>query len=187
MVGATNLVRGVVLVTGIVAVATGCGPDGGGQPTPSASSTALPPAPKGFDPCSDIPQSVLDSEQLHSKDIADSNGNGGTQWRGCGWVQSDGYAVSIRTTNITVQMVRDNKAFQLAEELTIAGRQAVTYHDPDSSKQTRDCLLNVELKGGSVEFSLINPASNRKTGTMDTCELAKTLAGKVVPLIPASA
>nr|WP_081635698.1 DUF3558 domain-containing protein [Nocardia sp. BMG111209] len=168
----------------------GCGKDGGGGTAASGavgSSPALPPAPTGFDPCSDVLKPVLDSEQLHGKERDDSNGNGGTQWRGCVWVQSDGYSVSIRTTNITLPMVRANTGFKIAEELNLGGRVAITYHDSDATDLRHDCLLDVEIKGGSLSFSLDNPASRRKTGDSDTCEIAKSLAGKVVPLIPASA
>ncbi|MFF0491262.1 DUF3558 domain-containing protein [Nocardia sp. NPDC004068] len=183
-----NSIPGAVAAALVVTV-TGCGSHSDGPPTadsPQASSTRLAPAPTAFDPCS-IPQSVLDTEQLHSRISANSDGSGGTQWRGCQWVVSDGYAASIRTTNITLQMIRENRAFTVAEELTIGGRPALTYHDNDEPDTKHICILNVDLKGGSVEFSLDNPASNRKTGNMDTCELGKNLAGKVVPLIPASA
>ncbi|WP_153344290.1 DUF3558 domain-containing protein [Nocardia aurantia] len=173
-------------VSGVLVV--GCS-DGGGTNSgtgTTVSSTALPPAPTGFDPCSGVLKPVLDSEQLHGQENADSNGNGGTQWRGCTWVQSDGYSTSIRVTNITLSMIRQNGGFRVAEELTIDGRSAVTYHDSDAVDLRHECLLNVGLTGGSLELSLNNPASNRLTGSVDTCEIAKRLAGKMVPLIPAS-
>nr|WP_081635640.1 DUF3558 domain-containing protein [Nocardia sp. BMG111209] len=167
----------------------GCGNGGGTDPQTgtAVSSTALPPAPTGFDPCSGVMRPVLDSEQLHNQENADSNGSGGTQWRGCQWVQSDGYSVSIRTTNITLPMIRQNSGFKVADQQVIGGRSALTYHESDAADLRHGCLLNVELKQGSLQFSLDNPASNRRTGNMDTCDIAKTLAAKVVPLIPTSA
>ncbi|KZM69627.1 hypothetical protein AWN90_07550 [Nocardia terpenica] len=190
MTSVGSMLRGVAAAAGAIVLLSACGSNTGGvsqsSGSTSASSTRLPPAPTAFNPCS-IPESVMDSEQLHSRNIADSDGNGGTQWRGCRWVESDGYAVSIRATNITLQMVRDNTGFKVAEELTIAGRPALTYHDSEATDLQHDCLLNAEMKGGSLEFLLNNPASNRKTGNMNTCELAKNLANKVIPLIPASA
>ena len=168
----------------------GCGSDTDGDPSASAdtaTSTMLPPAPTAFDPCSSAMQPILDSEELHGQNKADSDGNAGTQWRGCGWVQSDGYATSIRTTNITLPMIRENAEWKIAEELTIGGRAAVTYHDIEATDIQHDCLLNLELKGGSLQFSIDNPASRRKTGDTDSCEIAKRLADKVVSVIPASA
>lgn len=167
----------------------GCGNGGGGLSAgtgTAVSTTALPAAPTAFDPCSDVLKPALDSEQLHGKERDDSNGNGGTQWRGCGWVQTDGYSVSIRTTNITLAMVRANAGFKIAEELTIGGRAAISYHDSDTTDPRHGCILDVEIKGGSLEFFLDNPASRRLSGGTDTCEIAKSLAAKVVSLIPDS-
>jgi hypothetical protein len=101
------------------------------------------------------------------------------------WAQPDGYVPTIRTTNLTVDMVRDKK-FADTREYLIGGRRAV------STRQVAEhldavCTINVEMKGGSLEFFLSNPPSNRKTGQLDTCTLAKTLAEKVVATMPATA
>ena len=168
----------------------GCGSDTGGDPSASAdtaTSTMLPPAPTAFDPCSSAMQPIMDSEGLSGQNKADSDGNGGTQWRGCQWSQPDGYSVSIRTTNITLPMIRENADWKVAEELEIGGRATLTYHDSEGTNAQRHCLLNLELEGGSLQFSLNNPPSRSKTGHLDTCEIAKTLATKVVEVIPASA
>ncbi|MBF6172609.1 DUF3558 domain-containing protein [Nocardia blacklockiae] len=176
------------MAAGTILLLSAC--NSGDDPQPSANSnpsaSRIAPAPTAFDPCSGVLQPVLDSEQLHNQQVANSDSNGGIQWRGCQWVQSDGYSVSIRTTNITLQMVRENTGFQVVEELSIGGRAAVVYRDPEITATARECALNFELQGGSLEFSLSNPASNRKTGNMDTCEIAKGLAEKTVPLVPAS-
>lgn len=101
------------------------------------------------------------------------------------FVKTDGYAVDIQTATITVDMVRD-KGFPGTVEFTIGDRRAIT-----SQRQKTDtaaaCSVTVEMKGGSLEFGLSNPASRQKTGHLDSCELARTLAGKVVPAIPAGA
>ncbi|WP_338773247.1 DUF3558 domain-containing protein [Nocardia vulneris] len=178
-----------VLVLGAVVVVGGCGPSGGGAekttvPSTGASGVA-PNVPAGFDPCKDIPQSVLDSEKLRQKITDDSNASGGIQWRGCLWVQPDGYAGSIRTTNITVDMVRA-KNFADTREFTINGRRAISSRQSDDHAEA-ECTVDVEMKGGSLEFGLTNPASNRNTGHINTCDLARTLAEKVVPSIPATA
>ncbi|MGY4102831.1 DUF3558 domain-containing protein [Nocardia sp. R16R-3T] len=183
-------VAGVAL--GAAFVLAGCGgPDkGNGQPSTGANGSSgsktsvAADVPSGYNPCTDIPQSVLDSEKLRHKDKDDSNASGGIKWRGCGWVQPDGYATSIRTTNITVDMVR-NKKFPNTHEFTISGRQAITTRQSDDDPET-SCVVNVEMKGGSLEFFLDNPPSNKNTGKLDTCQLAQTLAEKVVPTMPAN-
>ncbi|WP_433726067.1 DUF3558 domain-containing protein [Nocardia sp. CA-129566] len=191
MTSSSKSLRLAVIGVGVTVLA-GCGssdqgnarPSGGASGSSGSTASLAADVPAGYDPCKDIPQSVLDSENLRGKDKDDSNASGGIKWRGCGWVQPDGYSPSIRTTNITVDMVRDKK-FHDAHEFTISGRQAISARQAHDHPESM-CVVNVEMKGGSLEFFLDNPPSNRKTGKLDTCELARTLAEKVVPTMPAN-
>ncbi|MQY29792.1 DUF3558 domain-containing protein [Nocardia aurantia] len=174
----------------VVGAAAGCGSSGsGGETSPSgrstsATTTLAAQAPTGFDPCHDIPTSVLDSEGLdHKATNADSDGSGGAKWRGCIYAAADGYGASIRTTNITLPMVRSNIGFAVAGEMVIGDRRALSYHDVDQPDHRAFCLLNLEMKGGSLEISIDNPASSRKTGRLESCDIAKGLATKLAPLI----
>ncbi|MBF4999776.1 DUF3558 domain-containing protein [Nocardia sp. BSTN01] len=186
--------RGAVAVAALggVLVLGGCGSSNGGSAEPAGQSTnsAEPSlaanAPSGYDPCSDIPQSVLDSEQLVHKEVQNDTASGGVQWRGCTWVQAggDGYSVAIRTTNLTVEAVR-GKNFPEAQELTIGSRSAISTRQFDGPHIKEACTLNVEIKGGTLEFNVNNPAS-RSTGNMDSCQIAKTLGEKVIPTLPSS-
>ncbi|MFE7742890.1 DUF3558 domain-containing protein [Nocardia sp. NPDC057455] len=188
MTSGWNSRRLTILAVGTALVMTGCdssGDDAAPSGVPSPSPTIAPDVPTGYDPCTDIPQSVLDSENLRGKDKQDSNASGGVKWRGCGWVQTDGYAPAITTTNITVDMVRDKK-FADTREYAINGRRAISTRQVEEHPDAV-CTINVEMKGGSLEFFLSNPPSNRKTGQLDTCALAKTLAEKVVATMPSSA
>ncbi|MBF6081817.1 DUF3558 domain-containing protein [Nocardia cyriacigeorgica] len=197
-----KLVRGrYLLAIGAVVLVAGCGgsTDGEAQPvgtveaTGSAGSTSttegsIPEnAPSGFDPCVDIPEDVLASEGFRSSSPSDGAGANGIKWQGCRWAQSDAYSASIRVTNITVDMVRDNDARTIRDEYTIAGREAIASNAADEDNPRSVCTLHVAMKGGSLEFLLNNPPSNRKTGQIETCQLARTLAEKVVPHIPADA
>ncbi|WP_256668292.1 DUF3558 domain-containing protein [Nocardia cyriacigeorgica] len=189
--------RCLLAVGAVMLVVAGCGSSTEGEAEPvgtsevsSAGSTSttegsIPEnAPTGFDPCTDIPQEVLDSEGLRNGRSSDAEGANGIEWRGCGWVQTDGYAPSIRVTNITVDMVRENDGRVIRDEYVIDGRDAIA-SNPDDEKDPRSvCTLHIAMKDGSLEFLLSNPSSNRKTGNLDTCQLARTLAEKVVPLIP---
>jgi hypothetical protein len=163
---------------------TGCESSSEGTATPDTPSMA-PAAPTGFDPCTDIPQEVLDSEGLEDPMPDDSSAGGGLKWDGCMWVITDGYTPSIRTTNITLEMVK-GKNFPEATEFTAGGRQAISTRQLEAHAEA-SCIVNVQMNGGSLEFALTNPASNRKTGHLDTCGLARTLATKVAPSIPAGA
>jgi hypothetical protein len=188
LISGQNSQRLTILAVGAALVLAGCGRTGDGT-TPTEASSAKPSigpeVPTGYDPCTDIPQSVLDSESLRHKTNEDSNASGGVKWRGCGWVQPDGYAPAIRTTNLTVDMVRDKK-FADAREYSISGRRAISTRQVEE-RLDAVCVVNVEMKGGSLEFFVSNQPSNRKTGQLDTCVLAKSLAEKVVPTLPATA
>ncbi|MEU2252257.1 DUF3558 domain-containing protein [Nocardia xishanensis] len=189
----SNAWRAGVLALGAAFVLVGCGSSVDGDATPSGVSTGATNAgtglaadvPSGFKPCDDIPQSVLDSEKLRRKISNDSDGSGGIKWRGCIWVQPDGYGASIRTTNLTVEMVRA-KNFRDASEFAIAGRQVISTRQNDTNPETA-CNVNVHMEGGSLEIYLTNPPSAKNTGHLDTCELTRSLAEKVVPAMPAGA
>lgn len=171
----------ITLVSGSVLALTGCESSTGESATSTTPSVASE-VPAGFDPCTDIPGGVLDSEGLRDPTPNDSSA-GGIKWNGCMWVQTDGYGASIQTTNITLEMVK-NKHFPEETQFTAGSRPAI------STRQLQDhaehsCIVNVEMVGGSLEFTLTNPPSRRKTGHLDTCELARNLAIKVAPSIPA--
>jgi hypothetical protein len=133
---------------------------------------------------------VIDSEGLDSHTMpADSAGNGGIKWRGCSWVVSggDGYGASIRTTNITLPMVRANKDFTVSQELTIDGRPALTYQQTGQVDTHGNCLLDVTMTGGSLELLIDNAGTRPKTGNLAACDIAKNLAQKLVSTFPPGA
>ncbi|MEV6138793.1 DUF3558 domain-containing protein [Nocardia sp. NPDC051990] len=186
----SGVVRGAVLGAGLIVLVSAC--NSGGELKSSTNSASVTPTiasdvPAGFDACKDLPQDLIRSEKLKNKGPDTVDRPGGIKWRGCGWVQAggDGYAATIDTTNITLVMVRANKDFAVDEELTVAGRAALTSHvgaqDPHA-----DCLINVELKGGSLEITINNPPWLRNTGNQHACDIAKRLAGQIVPAIPAA-
>ncbi|MEV4127780.1 DUF3558 domain-containing protein [Nocardia sp. NPDC049707] len=186
----SGVVRGMALGAGLIILVSAC--NSGGESKGSTNTAAVTPTiaadvPAGFDACKDLPQALIQSEKLKNKGPDTADRPGGIKWRGCGWVQAggDGYAATIDTTNLTLAMVRANKDFTVDEELTIAGRAALTSHvgaqDPHA-----DCLINVELKGGSLEITINNPPWLRDTGNQHACEIAKRLAGQIVPTVPAT-
>lgn len=185
-------VAGVFLMVGGLAAAmalAGCSSSTGGDAQSTQAATSTGPtlaadAPRGYDPCTDVPQSVLDSEKLHSKDPANREASGGVKWRGCAWVRSSSYSVSIRTTNLTIDIIR-SRNFPETTEYTIDGRRAISTRQFDGPFIKDACTVDVEIKGGSVEFNLNNPKST-DTGHLNSCDLARDLAEKVVPSLPAS-
>ncbi|NKY27753.1 DUF3558 domain-containing protein [Nocardia gamkensis] len=156
------------------------------SPLPAAEPSLAASVPQGYDPCKDISAEVLASENLTLRGQADAEADGGVKWRGCRYGRSDGYVVSIRATNLTVEVVR-GKQLPEAQEFTIAGRRAISTRQFDGPYIKEACTVDVSMQGGSLEFNLNNPASNRDTGSVDSCELARRLTEKVVPTMPATA
>ncbi|WP_324198640.1 DUF3558 domain-containing protein [Nocardia brasiliensis] len=175
-----------VLVLGAVFVVGGCGPseDGGGKTTGTSTggSGVAPDVPAGFDPCKDIPQSVLDSEKLRNRGPESSDANGGIKWRGCRFGRSDGYVADVTVTNLTVDLTRQRN-FRDTKEFDIAGRMAISTRQVEDHPEAA-CVVNVEMKNGSLDIDLSNPPSNKETGQIDSCLLARTLAEKIVPTMP---
>ncbi|MFJ1460814.1 DUF3558 domain-containing protein [Nocardia sp. N2S4-5] len=172
-----------------MAVLTGCNSGGGesvsGSNSTSATPTVAADVPAGFDACTGLPQALLQAEQLKNKGVDNHDGGGGTKWRGCIWIQSDGYGATIDSTNITLPAVRANREFTVSEEMTIGGRPALTSFVGQQDPHTA-CTINVEIKGGSVEIAIDNPSSRRKSGSQHACDIAKRLADGIAPAIPSS-
>lgn len=185
---AVRSVRGVLCGVGVALMVAGCDSGTEGTASPVTTTTGLPiaaEAPSSFDPCTDIPQEVLASEDLR-RGVTDANVDGGqgVKWRGCSYVAPDSYAVGITTTNLTLPAVLDNDQFVVRQEYTVDGRAAMAVDAAGDNDVRASCLFYVEMVGGSLELSMDNPSSNNKTGHLDTCELGLGLAQKLAPLIP---
>ncbi len=104
--------------------------------------------PKGYNPCTDVPESALKSERL-VKGVADNKANAdgpnGTKWRGCRWVIAggNGYSVAIQASNLTIPYVREHYSFDV-RELTVAGRPAITTRR-NETRASEVCNVNVEI------------------------------------------
>ncbi|WP_063039790.1 DUF3558 domain-containing protein [Nocardia grenadensis] len=173
----------IALVGAAVLVLTGCESATEGAEGPETPSVATE-VPAGFDPCTDIPPETLKSEGLRDPVPDDASANG-IKWNGCMWIQTDGYSAAIRTTNMTLDMIKD-KGFPGTQEFETGGRSAIVSRQGKTHVEA-SCNVNVALVGGSLEFLLTNPSSRSKTGHLDTCELARNLVEKLAPNIPADA
>ncbi len=148
----------------------------------AVSTTTVPSIPTGFDPCVDIPQSVLDELQWTFKISRQNSADDGTDWRGCSWVKSNYYAVVVYMTNATPDKVR-NQHYPDTRQLTIGGRQAVSSRQ-DADHPANQCTIDVAIKGGSLEFFLTNPKTNTMGGALNSCDLAREGAEVVTPTLP---
>ncbi|MFX0578017.1 DUF3558 domain-containing protein [Nocardia nepalensis] len=186
----SGVVRGVVLGAGLIMLVSAC--NSGGESKDNTSSASATPTiaadvPAGFDACKDLPQSLIQSEELKNKGADNTDRPGGIKWRGCIWVQSDGYSGTIDTSNITLAMVHVNSQFTVTEDLNVGGRAALTYRpSDDQTDQHEHCILLVEMRAGSLEVSIDNPRSRRKSGNQHSCEIAERLATQIIPAMPAT-
>ncbi|WP_167473346.1 DUF3558 domain-containing protein [Nocardia arthritidis] len=193
MTSRSNSARLAALALGAVFVLAGCGSSKDGNPEPTAngdktasSASPAPDVPSGYNTCKDIPQSVLDSEQLKIIGPEDIS-SGHFLWRGCSYRHSGGYGTIIRVTNATVDAVRDQK-FPEAAEFTVDGRKAISTRQFKGPNIKDSCTVNVEMKGGSLDVNVNNPPSQSSTTrNLDSCDIAKTLAEKIVPTLPVGA
>ena len=99
-------------------------------------------------------------------------------------MRSEYYGVSVRVTNATLSSVRD-RHFEDTKELTVVGRAAVASRQaPDHPD--RQCTVDVEVKGGSLEIFLTKAKAQGEggAGDLDACDMARDVAEKVVPALP---
>ncbi|GAA5068479.1 DUF3558 domain-containing protein [Nocardia callitridis] len=180
--------RAAALGLGTVMTLAACGSSIPGRSLPMQAGTEgsgmAAEAPAGFKPCDDLPQSFIDSARLKGKILSNSSASGGIEWRGCQWTTSDIDVLAIHSTNITLDMVRWKK-FAYTRDLVIDGRQAVVTRQLEDTPD--ECLVNVELKGGSLEIVFDGFSSSRGPAALDSCDLAVDLAQQLAPSLPAMA
>jgi hypothetical protein len=186
-----NYSRTVAAIGALILATTSCGTEMNGHPTPEASSTTptstADPATL-FDPCKSIPAEFMRGQGLSvnagiGKPFDNKSIDGKVDWHGCTWFMSEGYSVSIATTNLTLAQIKAEK-FNDYKEISIAGRPSVTYRDQPNYGDA-NCLVNIELGAGSVDFDVLNEPSRKKTGDMDTCSITREMATKVAAFFPA--
>ncbi|MFD3508812.1 DUF3558 domain-containing protein [Nocardia sp. NPDC058666] len=185
--------RGFVVVVGAALIISGCGPDSPPEQPTNTSPTFAAGVPTGFDPCTQIPAEVFESENLRPdrNPVSNLDAPNGVKWRGCGWgnKKGRGYGTKVRTTNLTLEMIRARN-FTDAEEFVVGGRQAIVSRQQDANTSVPDgvCTTNVEMQGGSLDIFIHNPpATSPDTGHIPACTIARSLAQKIAPSIPAGA
>ncbi|MFI9505540.1 DUF3558 domain-containing protein [Nocardia sp. NPDC052566] len=195
--GARSVMRwdraGVVSVgiTGALALLlTGCSDkDGSPKPSTTAGSSAAASSsakPAKFDPCKDIPQNVLNAENLENHIPVTAN-SGDITWKGCAYGdrQGKGYEVRIMTTNLTLDKVKAKYPGTYRDQSVGSRRGA--YFSVFPERGPASCAYAAELASGLLEFDLSNPASAPKTGNQNACDLLSKLVQQVVPTISSGA
>lgn len=178
---------GAFVVVGAL-VLSGCGSstevEGSPVGTSAASDGIAPDVPTGIDPCN-IPQDVLTSitPGLHKGVTDDNTSRGKIKWRGCRYLVSEGYSTTMSLTNLTLDMLRE-KHFPGEREDIVNGRVALTTHQASDPTGVEGCTVNLEMRGGSLEFKVENGhGSSPKTKHLNACDIGLTVAQKIAPLI----
>ncbi|KZM69779.1 hypothetical protein AWN90_07090 [Nocardia terpenica] len=180
-----------VLATGIAGalLVAGCGGGAGGSPRP-ATSAAPPVAPSpqatGFDPCRDIPETVLRAENLEQSGPQDAS-VGGVTSTGCGYVdrQGDGYFVRVMKSSLTLDMIKARYSDSYRAQ-SIAGRRTA-YYTPHPDRAAQSCALGLEIASGTVLFDLSNPETAARTASRNACDLLDHFVRQVVGSISPNA
>ncbi|MGY0503334.1 DUF3558 domain-containing protein [Nocardia sp. FBN12] len=172
-------------------VLAGCGSSGDpvvGNPTSTSAADGIAEdVPTGIDPCN-IPQDVLTSitPGLRKGNVDDNTARGKIKWRGCRYVVSDGYTTTVSLTNLTLDMLRQ-KNYPGREDV-VDGRTVLTTHQAADPTGVEQCVVNVQMHRGSLEFSVENGhGSSPKTKHLNACDIGMSVAQKIVPLIAAGA
>ncbi|MFD4460112.1 DUF3558 domain-containing protein [Nocardia sp. NPDC058480] len=173
-----------LLGIGVLAlVVAGCsGPDAEPTALPASTTTVAQP---DFDPCADFPQSVLKSEGLMLLGPEDWERDG-AKAHGCSYaVTESGYNVRIVRTTRTLADIRQRFPDSYREQKF--GTRTGAFYALFPEQGSKSCVVNLEMKTGSLQFDLSNPPSGRTTGHLNSCDLVTNLVDKVLPSMPEGA
>ncbi len=179
------IVRMLVVGGAISTFLGGCSSVEQGDPqagSPTATTAQESVLPTGFDGCN-LPQSVIDAEELKNPEKDDGWTSGRNKWLGCGWIQPRGYGATITVSTITLQQVRTNPDVTIGEELNIAGRSSITSYAPVNANF--ECYINVEMNNGSMEIAINAQKKRERSIGRAPCSIAKDLANVLAPTIKA--
>lgn len=173
-----------LLAVGVFALtAAGCS-DPQSEPTGAPAATATAATQADFDPCADIPQSVLKSEGLALTGPEDWERDG-TKAHGCGYIVTEnGYDVRIVRTTRTLADIKAKFADSYREEQF--GTRTGAFYGLFAHRGPESCVVNLAMKTGSLQFDLANPATG-VNGDTDSCVLVTNLVNKILPSIPEDA
>ncbi|MEV0538217.1 DUF3558 family protein [Nocardia salmonicida] len=174
---------GLLAVCAMALVTAGCSdPQPPVAEDPTAETTTAKPV--DFDPCTDIPQSVLKSEGLALTGPEDWERDG-TKAHGCGYIVTEnGYDVRIVRTTRTLADIKAKFADSYREEQF--GSRTGAFYGLFAHRGAESCVVNLAMKTGSLQFDLANPATG-VNGDTDSCVLVTNLVNKVLPSIPKDA
>ena len=153
----------------------------------SATTTRVPtttagPAPITFDPCKDIPASVVAQLGLVGPPRPDSQSGGGTENVFCMYDSTGAYFLTIAASNYTLDQWRKANNYWGYQELEIGGRPSLFgYGKPEPD--TESCAINIAASTG-VYGVLVGTAHHSFAPYPGCLDAARKSAEILVPYLP---
>lgn len=167
---------GRLLMAGVLVwAAAGCSSVVEGAAEPASGQEGL------FDPCKDIPDSVLEEVGLDpATEEVDIAGVEQPGWRICSWTQSEYYVIVFSGEN-SLDDAKANASFTGFETLLIGGRPALRFHsasDPDIDR----CYVGLDVSLGSIWIAADAKNSQQQEDSM--CSVASRYAEALEGALP---
>ncbi|WP_225727861.1 MULTISPECIES: DUF3558 domain-containing protein [unclassified Nocardia] len=174
----------IAALTGVLLLASGCGPDKQGQPTPSAVNTSATAAAL-WDPCTQLSDQTLQSVGLVP--ATKRSGVAGVEEPGfkvCSWnnkASSWDFTVGVFSTVHSVDDYKKKPENVDFSNVTISGRDGFKYRTT-TDKLKEDCDFVFPAAQGAIAITTIDSAASKNQ--TDPCGRATTVIEALVPLFP---
>lgn len=172
------------VLCGVLAVA-GCSSTESGNAQPSATTDQAAATAALWDPCTQIPDSMLTSLGLdvasERSGILEAEEPG---WKICGWEDAEfppNYGIHVYSTIHTVKEVREKPTNTAFTDVVVAGRSGVQYRQTHNDAN-EECSIAFPTETGLAQIDLLNISTKSKS--MPPCERLDPIAKAIVPLFP---
>ncbi|MEA1796488.1 DUF3558 domain-containing protein [Rhodococcus sp. 1.20] len=167
---------GRLLMAGVLVwAAAGCSSVVEGAAEPASGQESL------FDPCKDIPDSVLEEVGLDpATEEVDIAGVEQPGWKICSWTES-WYYLSIFSTESSIETTKQNPNYVGFKPVTIGQRDGVEFHLQADADLVR-CFVALPAAQGAIWLSVDTKLALKPEGS--TCELTQYYANLLDQRLP---
>ncbi|QIS10739.1 DUF3558 domain-containing protein [Nocardia arthritidis] len=171
-------------LAGALLLASGCGPDKQGQPSPTTANTSAATAAL-WDPCTQIPEQKL--RQLGLDPSSKTSGIAGVEepgYKACGWYDPEhpvNFNITVFTTIYTLDDVKKKKDNTGFSDVSVQGRNGLTYRTTGSNP-SEACTIAFPASQGSIQIIVFN--SSAKGRQIPSCDRAKNAADTLSSIFP---
>lgn len=176
--------RAMLTAAAVTAAVAGCGANVDGDTRTESTATTSSDAAPLFNPCSDLPDHVLEQVGLNpsTKDTVTDPPTGPSSWRVCGWQPDDKqFEITVFSTRHTLEESQSKDDLVGFKDVAIGPRQGMTYHDK-SGTADEHCYAAFPAAHGMFEIAAewtLDSARDR-----DICSVAIEYAAALEPHLP---